>query len=297
MRLLFICPGSRGDFEPLLAVAEALALVEPGGVCIAAHAFFKEETEAAGCAFAPLSGSPSGGSDGASWATQLDEAAALAHGASFSAVVANWFATPAALSLAELHGLPVLLLWPGAPLLRTAAFACPLVGGGDALRGWSLFDAALWRSQRPVLNAWRARLGMPPLGELSSLSAQAAALRAPVLLPFSPLVLPRPPDWPPRAVLTGAWRRRPPHDYTPPPGLLAFLEAPGVSPRAPRRARPLTRRARPARCLRRLWRRARTGRGRLRRPGGGLRAVRLPAGASGRRRRARRPAPAFDPGR
>ena len=44
-----------------------------------------------------------------------------------------------------------------------------------------------------------------------------------VLHAYSPLVLPRPDDWPLSAVVTGYWRLRTPADYKPPAELTAFL--------------------------------------------------------------------------
>ena len=231
---LFLAPGSRGDVEPLLAVAVALLEREPGAeVHLAAHPAFAAQVRARGCCFHPLR-------PGVSFAEQLVDAEAAARAALGGRtpphlLAANWFAAPQGFSLAQHFRVHCLFLWPGAPLTRTRSYGCPLlppdsVAAPEArLRAWALLDASLWLQQQRPLNKWRVdRLGLEPLP--TEALGGVASLRVPTLCAVSPSVLPRPPDWPQRCLLSGSWRLRPDPSWRPPAEVLSFLTAPGAPP-------------------------------------------------------------------
>ncbi|MFF3935339.1 glycosyltransferase [Streptomyces phaeofaciens] len=105
-------------------------------------------------------------------------------------------------TVAEGLGLPALGL-PLQPIAPTREFAPPVLGGGsfgtlgNRLAGHGV-EWAVDRVFAPVLPEVRSRLGLPP-GRTRPHPA------APVLHGFSPLVVPRPGDWPSELDVTGYW--------------------------------------------------------------------------------------------
>ncbi len=84
-----------------------------------------------------------------------------------------------------------------------------------AFAGWQLFGR--------TINQWRhATLN---LGPISSRAADNRIRQMPMLFGISPLVLPRPHDWPACFNLTGYWFLPRPIDWTPPDDLVRFLAA------------------------------------------------------------------------
>jgi sterol 3beta-glucosyltransferase len=76
-----------------------------------------------------------------------------------------------------------------------------------------------------TMNRWRqARLGLPALPR-HHLRAHQERGTAGVLYGISPHLLPRPADWPEHVHLTGHWTAPSLSQWTPPPGLQAFLQA------------------------------------------------------------------------
>ena len=95
------------------------------------------------------------------------------------------------------------------PLTPTAEF--PMMGfpawpsrlPGYNKSGYRLYQRLTWLTMSATINRWRAeKLGLPAL----SGSAYLGQLRRqPVLYGFSPLVVPRPADWPVTTHITGYW--------------------------------------------------------------------------------------------
>ena len=88
-----------------------------------------------------------------------------------------------------------------------------------------LTDQVMWQPFRSTVNEWRQEeLSLPPapfFGPYKQLKRQQQL----VLSAFSPTVVPKPADWPSWHKITGYWFLPPPLRWTPPPGLLAFLDA------------------------------------------------------------------------
>jgi len=76
---------------------------------------------------------------------------------------------------------------------------------------------------RLILPRLRDRLGLPPGPAGGSDGAEGAVW--PVCHGFSPLVVPRPADWPSGAEVSGYWWPARPEGWQPPPGLVDFLAA------------------------------------------------------------------------
>jgi UDP:flavonoid glycosyltransferase YjiC (YdhE family) len=88
-----------------------------------------------------------------------------------------------------------------------------------------LVRQVMWQGFRSADKAARQEvLGLPPApfwGPYNSPHIQGL----PVLLGYSSAVIPRPPDWPENNHVTGYWFLDEATDWTPPAGLMAFLEA------------------------------------------------------------------------
>jgi sterol 3beta-glucosyltransferase len=67
-------------------------------------------------------------------------------------------------------------------------------------------------------NAFRKRVGAPPVKDISSMMSSRL-----IVLPVSPQVAPPDPYWPPQVKATGYWFARPLKDWSPPSDLLDFL--------------------------------------------------------------------------
>ena len=113
------------------------------------------------------------------------------------------------------------------PLLPTGAFTSPAMPfplPGPLLKRWS-HAAALqmfWRQARA--GALRLTERVPGLVVPRDIPFADVLRGEECLVAVSPAVVPRPRDWPPEVHLTGYWRLPPQPDFTPPPGLAAFLE-------------------------------------------------------------------------
>ena len=75
----------------------------------------------------------------------------------------------------------------------------------------------------------RKTLELPPLGRFPDLLTRSDGRPVPILYPYSPHVLPVPPDFPPHVHVTGYWFLDHTPDWQPEPDLLRFLEA-GTAP-------------------------------------------------------------------
>ena len=116
------------------------------------------------------------------------------------------------------------------PLTRTRAFPSFLLGSGKDRGGvinsvlWRMTEQFVWQVARSYdTRVRRDLLGLPPLPFFGPAKRQEKQ-RIPLLYAYSPVVLPRPSDWPARVHVTGYWTADPPAGWTPPPELVAFLE-------------------------------------------------------------------------
>ncbi len=117
------------------------------------------------------------------------------------------------------------------PATRTRAFpALPLAarwspGGTYNLLTHVLLEQCVWQALRSLLNRWRREsLGIPAL-PLSGPFRLMLERRTPVLYGFSPLVVPKPRDWPDWHHITGYWFLDHPTEWQPPARVTEFLEA------------------------------------------------------------------------
>jgi sterol 3beta-glucosyltransferase len=253
MRIAVVSLGSRGDVQPFVALAGALAN-HGHDIRLVTHANFAELAAGRGIAFeavsgnfqAILSGAPglqmtaSGRNPlqalramreidfryGRKWWTQLRD---LSADAEFLVTATTSFGIVA--SLAEYRNVPW-IYGCLAPLIPTRALPSPLLPApAIRLPGWAnlLHQHAgrqlLWQVFRHSIDAARRDvLGLqawPLAGPFTRFNRE----RHPTLLAFSEHVIPRPADWGDHLEVTGYWFLERPANWAPPEGLARFLEA------------------------------------------------------------------------
>jgi sterol 3beta-glucosyltransferase len=137
----------------------------------------------------------------------------------------------AMLSLAEAGRRP--FLWACMqPLVPTGAFPSPLLAPPtQPLPSWGnqlhhfIINQILWHSTRSfVNNARRNIIGLPPW-PLSGPFAKVQSERLPTLLAYSEHLVPRPDDWDDHVSVTGYWFLDKPSGWQPPKALTQFLAA------------------------------------------------------------------------
>jgi len=240
VRILIVTAGSRGDVAPFTGLGQRLQ--EAGHqVALAAHDTFAGLVRGCGLEYWPLPGDPRdlvrarmAGSGGEARSGTVRFLEGLGEGivaaADQAADVLLTALGPAPLShlAAEALGLPCLgtYLAPAVPTGEFALPGLPQSGGADPAAnlaaGRELLAGAGSLYGR-ILPRLRDRLGLPPGPAGGSDGAEDAD--GPVCHGFSPLVVPRPADWPSEAEVSGYWWPARPEGWQPPPGLVDFLAA------------------------------------------------------------------------
>jgi sterol 3beta-glucosyltransferase len=255
MRITLLAVGSRGDVQPVLALA--LALGRAGHeVRLATHAAFRELALAHGVHVHVLGGlsidalmsdmtAGAGARSGgrlfrefrrgmhhirAGMAPLLDDCLQAIEGA--EAVGFSPQLLPLAGTLKE-TGVTRLFCTALQPVTPTAVFPSPFLGSlslGPWLNraSYTLPARLFWPVVGGEFNAWRKRsLGLAPVS--AGRAARWLKAELPVLYGFSPQVVPRPRDWDASRVLCGYWRL-PAAGAAEPTGELAAFLAAGDAP-------------------------------------------------------------------
>jgi sterol 3beta-glucosyltransferase len=130
-------------------------------------------------------------------------------------------------SIAEARRIPLILVEP-TPVLPTRAFPAPgwhwqknLGGLHNLLSGRAMLQV-LWSWYSPFVNSFRRQQGLPAF---TAASFYKILTSTPLLGAYSDTVIPRPPDWPATAQITGYWFQEPSASWQPESDLRAFLEA------------------------------------------------------------------------
>ncbi|WP_114854995.1 glycosyltransferase [Brachybacterium sp. YJGR34] len=251
MRITIFSMGSRGDVEPLLALASRFLAVGHHPVVVSSpdHA---ELAAHYGVDFAPFG--PPLSSLMSEEVIELVESgdmiklmrvtAAQRKEAVRAAIPETWrlgrdsdaviFKGPAALfgySIAEKLRVPCAEV-QFFPVTPTHAFPPFLLGDGqrrsglgDRMRWWAA-ERITWQfMQRATTNAQRRTVLDMPRISLSGVRRQQEREGMPLFYAYSPHVLPRPSDWPGRIHVTGYYPTSAPPEWSPPDGLRAFVEA------------------------------------------------------------------------
>ncbi|MFJ9770580.1 glycosyltransferase [Kitasatospora sp. NPDC101157] len=238
MRILIVTTGSRGDVAPFTGLGRRL--VDAGHrVSVLAHPTFATLIESCGLEFRSLPGDPREFVLGRSRATSPEETRALATAfvngladgvtdavAGGADLLLTAFApSPLALTAGEALGVPVLGTYL-TPAFATARFPLPgpagtgdlgpagnLAAGRERLRSAErLFSGAVARM--------RERLGLP-----GTAAPEPLGHTRPVVHGYSPLLEPRPADWPAPVEVSGFWWPARPLGRRPPAELVDFLQA------------------------------------------------------------------------
>ena len=238
MRILMLSPGTRGDVAPATGLGAAFT-ADGHDVTIVANTEYTHLIEAAGCTVAPVDASlsPPPEASGvrahlAALRSYMDAAAAVALDAAqgTEVILANAI-SPYGHDIAEAVKVPSadMLLQPWYP---SAAYP-PMIAGAKDLGGfgnrWAGRLAARVRAPYdPPAARIRAGFGLPPRSR-----AAGQRLRhdrgVPVHHGISPVVLPRPADWPDHLRLDGFWWPHEPPGAGIPDEVTAFL-ADGPAP-------------------------------------------------------------------
>jgi UDP:flavonoid glycosyltransferase YjiC (YdhE family) len=241
VQILIVTAGSRGDVAPFTGLGQRLQ--EAGHqVALAAHDTFAGLVRGCGLEHRPLPGDPrdlvrartAAGSDGKArsgtvrFLEGLGEGIVAAAGQGADVVLTALGPAPLSRLAAEALGLPCLGTYL-APAVPTREFALPgLPQSGDAgpaanLAAGRELLAGAGSLYAGILPRLRDRLGLSPGPADGSDGAEGAVW--PVCHGFSPLVVPRPADWPSAAEVSGYWWPARPEGWQPPPGLVDFLAA------------------------------------------------------------------------
>lgn len=246
-----IAYGTRGDVQPVLALARAL--VDAGHtVRMAAGSDFRERIAACGVEPAPASMAARDlmtSDDGRLWAdlgtnpilqvrvmrrlvlrtarAMMDEAWDSCRDA--DVILGTSSAEPFGPSFSEKLGVPFVttLLQPAFRATRSGAatWMAPVPSRSSLLNyaaGKLLVEGAFHWMSRDLVNDFRS--GMLGLRPQSTRRWLDAAKSRPVLMGISRHVTPHPGDWPPPYHTTGYWFLDEPDPWTPPAGLEAFLD-------------------------------------------------------------------------
>lgn len=248
MRILIVTIGSRGDAAPFTGLGAALGAAGHE-VAIASHEIFRDLVTGSGLEFRPLPGDPSeklasekgqryqrGGPVSLVRFLQLigEYMGALNQGILAAArqgtdvMLLSGLGIVGGYHIAEGLGLPSMGL-ALQPLHPTGEFPPSTLttrslghrGNRTAARASLLLTAATTQGATKRL---RAELGLPPLGPREILERQESS-HWPIFHGFSPIVVPRPPDWREGLEVAGYWWPTRPEGWTPSQDLVDFLEA------------------------------------------------------------------------
>ncbi|MFI2609547.1 glycosyltransferase [Kitasatospora sp. NPDC018619] len=248
MRILIVTTGSRGDVAPFTGLGRRL--VEAGHrVAVVAHSTFTTLVESSGLEHRLLPGDPEQLIRDRARATSQEETRALTRAyadgladgvadavASGADLLLTAFApAPLSRTAAEAYGVPVLGTYL-TPAFATGEFPLPgPVGGADLGPEGNLAAGRerLRSAQRLFSGAvarMRERLDLPALPDLPGLAGNAPPPEplgpaCPVVHGYSPVLLPRPADWPAPVEVAGFWWPVRPLDWQPPAELVDFLGA------------------------------------------------------------------------
>lgn len=240
MRVLVLSPGTRGDVAPATALGAAF-VADGHEVSIVANREYERLVTDAGCALRPIDASLA--PDPASLEGLSKSAGVRAHltalrgymaaagevavsaGKDADVVLANTI-SPYGHDIAEGLGVPsaTLMLQPAHP----SGDYPPVIASnvdfgrlGNRLAG--RLAERVPTPYDPVGRRIRAEFGLPPESRRAGQRRRDQA-GVPVHHGISPVVLPRPREWPSHLTLDGFWVPRDPDDWTPPSSLIEFIE-------------------------------------------------------------------------
>ncbi|MCX6030430.1 MAG: glycosyltransferase [Chloroflexi bacterium] len=252
MRIAMIAPGSRGDVEPYIALGEGLQ--KAGHVVrLVTHSNFDMLVSSHGLEFWPIAGSVQdiaqstemrGRLEGGNFLVVMAQMAKEAERGAVAAaegglaacrgmdlVLAGIGGLFVGLALAEKFGLPFLQAYyiPFTPTRAYPSFLLPKLpswfGGSLNRLSYHLTRQIMWQGFRSADRlARQGVLGLPAAPFWGPYKTDRFH-HLPMLYGYSPSVIPPPSDWDSDIHVTGYWFSDPEADWTPPPALVAFLQA------------------------------------------------------------------------
>ena len=251
MRITLLAIGTRGDIQPLVALGAGLQHTGRHQICFVAPDDFSALATSAGLNFRSLGLSIRDLLRTPALRTFLEPGGNLIVGlrqllqllrplfdrmmeqtwSAAQGTEAIVFSTLAVggYHIADRLGVPACWAIPFPAFARTRAFpnlafpALPLGGGYNRLTH-RLAEQALHQLTARFFNQWRTHYDLPPLSIFHWPYDQLRGSPVPRLY-FSPIVFPRPADWPEDTHITGYWFLDPPAAWQPPVDLLDFLSA------------------------------------------------------------------------
>lgn len=250
MKITILALGSRGDVQPGVALGARLRR-EGHQVRLGSFAQFAGLAAEHGLAFTPIAGDINAILQSEEGRAMLrsrnplklfgvirgslrESAEQQRHDIQAAAAAADGIVTLGATyyageTLAELRGIPHLTAVLQ-PLLATAEFpasmlpAPPISSPAVNRASHALSEQLFWQMMRPTVNRVRRDLGLGALPVEPGFSRAVRAGRE-ALYAFSRVLVPRPADWPPGAVVTGFWFLDSGPAWEPPAELRDFLAA------------------------------------------------------------------------
>jgi sterol 3beta-glucosyltransferase len=249
-RITIITVGSRGDVQPFVALGMGL---QAAGytVRLATHATFEDFVTSHGLDFASVAGDPhdlitmlasdKAGADLLTFMRQLstwaggffDDALNDMNAACADAdmLITGFLGVPA-FSIAERRDIPAMIgyLMPqGTPTGAYPGVTAPPLWRTPAVNRLTHYveRIGVGYNMRSKINVWRQdTLGLPPISPFNTFPYGAINGRTVTrLYGYSPHFIPRPPDYPAHAQVTGYWFLQDGQAWEPPAMLTAFLEA------------------------------------------------------------------------
>ena len=252
MRFTIITLGSRGDIQPYVALGLAL-MQSSHAVRLATHDEFEPFIRGFGLDFAPVAGNPREivqSEQGKRWLESQSNPLRFMRGlkeltadliwqvaddtirasADADLLMASTLGLFSAVHIAEARGIPFIPapLQPIEPSWHIGQATFPSAPGwlplkplynrlsytGSSLLMWQLFGKAINRLRSDILS-------LPP----TTRGSWRPSADLPVLYGYSRHVVPKPPDWGPNAHICGYWFLDDEPGWTPPTGLLDFLDS------------------------------------------------------------------------
>lgn len=255
MRITFLALGSRGDVQPLLALAVGLQQTGRHKICFAAPDNFEPLVREYQLDFFPL------GIDTHTLMGTTELVTGIESGRNFLLwfmqvlrtikpmlallMERTWLSCKdaetiiysyigiSAYHVAEKVGVPCYMAASVPGLAPTRAYSNPdgvsprlPLGGSYNLLTYSLSKQVLQTLTGPFINRWRRdELHLPPISFGQFPYSQLHGRPVPVLGGYSSLVVPKPTDWGEHIHVTGYWFLDPKRDWQPPVPLVKFLES------------------------------------------------------------------------
>jgi sterol 3beta-glucosyltransferase len=252
MRIVMIAPGSRGDVEPYIALG--MGLQQAGhGVRLVSHKNFDALVTSHGLEFWPVDSDVQEIVQSADMSGRLEKGSFLSILAQMAKEAERGALVLAEVGLAACEGMDVMLAGIGGlftglalaeklqlplvqayyiPFTPTRDYPSfllprplPRLGGALNRLSYHMTRQMMWQGFRAADRLARQKVLGLPAAPFSGPYNSARIQQTPILYGYSPSVIPPASDWNSKTHVTGYWFLDPADGWTPPPALMAFLQA------------------------------------------------------------------------